>query len=201
MAEQTNMRARSEAVQRVQIGLIGIGAVLLVVAFANIVVRTVGPMGARRRQRARRRGRATRRTAPERAARRSRRHAQERPGGRGSRPVGAGSRARSAAQQADGPGSQEIRDAAALTGRAGRARSGRTAQAVWRRAAAACRRIVFPMLSHLPTGAHGPLRRALAPIIMISFTRPPAGLLFASSSAGAHEPVPKSVGTNPEYPI
>lgn len=45
MAEQTNMRARSEAVQRVQIGLIGIGAVLLVVAFANIVVRTVRPDG------------------------------------------------------------------------------------------------------------------------------------------------------------
>jgi hypothetical protein len=43
MAEQTSPRARSETLQRIQIGLIGLGAVLLVVAFANVVVRTVRP--------------------------------------------------------------------------------------------------------------------------------------------------------------
>lgn len=43
MAEQTSPRPRSEALQRIQIGLIGLGAVLLVVAFANVVVRTVRP--------------------------------------------------------------------------------------------------------------------------------------------------------------
>jgi len=43
MAEQTDMRTRREAVQRVQIGLIGLAAVLLVVAFANLVVRSIRP--------------------------------------------------------------------------------------------------------------------------------------------------------------
>ncbi|HZV57801.1 MAG TPA: hypothetical protein VFF89_09010 [Sphingobium sp.] len=42
MAEQTDRSPRREALQRVQIGLIGLGAVLLVVAFANIVA-TVRP--------------------------------------------------------------------------------------------------------------------------------------------------------------
>ena len=43
MAEQSEVPTRREAVQRVQIGLIGLGAVLLVVAFANIIVRTIRP--------------------------------------------------------------------------------------------------------------------------------------------------------------
>ncbi len=42
MAEQTDKSPRREALQRVQIGLVGLGAVLLVVAFANIVA-TVRP--------------------------------------------------------------------------------------------------------------------------------------------------------------
>lgn len=46
MAEQQiDARPRREALQRVQIGLIGLGAVLLVVAFANIVAKTMRPDG------------------------------------------------------------------------------------------------------------------------------------------------------------
>lgn len=41
MAEQSEPRPRREALQRIQIGLIGLGAVLLVVAFTNIVARTI----------------------------------------------------------------------------------------------------------------------------------------------------------------
>jgi hypothetical protein len=43
MAEQSDTPTRRETVQRVQIGLIGLGAVLLVVAFANIIVKTIRP--------------------------------------------------------------------------------------------------------------------------------------------------------------
>ena len=46
MAERSETPARREAVQRVQIGLIGLGAVLLVVTFANIVVKAVRPEAA-----------------------------------------------------------------------------------------------------------------------------------------------------------
>lgn len=45
MAEQTELRTRRETLQRVQIGLIGLGAVLLVVAFANIMARSARPDG------------------------------------------------------------------------------------------------------------------------------------------------------------
>jgi len=46
MAEQQlDTRPRREALQRVQIGLVGLGAVLLIVAFANIVARTIRPEG------------------------------------------------------------------------------------------------------------------------------------------------------------
>lgn len=41
MTQQTHPRVRRESLQRVQVGLIGLGAVLLVVAFANIVIRNV----------------------------------------------------------------------------------------------------------------------------------------------------------------
>ncbi len=41
MAEESEPRTRRETVQRVQVGLIGLGAVLLVVGFANIVVKAV----------------------------------------------------------------------------------------------------------------------------------------------------------------
>lgn len=41
MAEQSDPRAHREALQRVQVGVIGLGAVLLVVALANIVVSSV----------------------------------------------------------------------------------------------------------------------------------------------------------------
>ena len=37
MTEQTETRTRREGLQRVQVGLIGLGGVLLVVAFANVV--------------------------------------------------------------------------------------------------------------------------------------------------------------------
>lgn len=43
--QQIDTRPRREAIQRVQIGLIGLGAVLLIVAFANIVARTIRPEG------------------------------------------------------------------------------------------------------------------------------------------------------------
>ncbi len=43
MAEQSEPRSRRETMQRVQIGLVGLGAVLLVVAFANIVVKSIRP--------------------------------------------------------------------------------------------------------------------------------------------------------------
>lgn len=43
MAEQSEPRTRRETMQRVQVGLIGLGAVLLVVAFANIVAKTIRP--------------------------------------------------------------------------------------------------------------------------------------------------------------
>lgn len=46
MAEQSETPTRRETVQRVQVGLIGLGAVLLVVAFANVIVKTVRPEGA-----------------------------------------------------------------------------------------------------------------------------------------------------------
>ena len=45
MAEQSESRTRRETVQRVQVGFIGLGAVLLVVAFANIVVKSIRPDG------------------------------------------------------------------------------------------------------------------------------------------------------------
>ena len=45
MAEQSEPRTRRETMQRVQVGLIGLGAVLLVVAFANIVVKSIRPDG------------------------------------------------------------------------------------------------------------------------------------------------------------
>ena len=43
MAEQSEPRTRRETMQRVQIGLVGLAAVLLVVAFANIVVKSIRP--------------------------------------------------------------------------------------------------------------------------------------------------------------
>ena len=43
MAEQSESPTRRETMQRVQIGLIGLGAVLLVVTFANIIVKTIRP--------------------------------------------------------------------------------------------------------------------------------------------------------------
>jgi len=43
MAEQSETPTRRETMQRVQIGLIGLGAVLLVVTFANIIVKTIRP--------------------------------------------------------------------------------------------------------------------------------------------------------------
>jgi hypothetical protein len=43
MTEQTESPGRRESLQRVQIGLLGLGAVLLVVAFANIVANNVRP--------------------------------------------------------------------------------------------------------------------------------------------------------------
>lgn len=39
MTDQTETRTRREAMQRVQVGLIGLGGVLLVVAFANVVAK------------------------------------------------------------------------------------------------------------------------------------------------------------------
>lgn len=45
MAEQSEPRERRESVQRIQIGLIGLCAVLLIVAFANLVVKTMRPDG------------------------------------------------------------------------------------------------------------------------------------------------------------
>jgi hypothetical protein len=45
MTEQTETRTRREAMQRVQVGLIGLGGVLLVVAFANVVAK-MRPEGA-----------------------------------------------------------------------------------------------------------------------------------------------------------
>ena len=43
MTEQSDSATRHEAVKRVQVGLIGLGSVLLVVAFANIIVNTIRP--------------------------------------------------------------------------------------------------------------------------------------------------------------
>jgi hypothetical protein len=43
MAEQSETPTRRETMQRVQIGLIGLGAVLLVVTFANVIVKTIRP--------------------------------------------------------------------------------------------------------------------------------------------------------------
>lgn len=45
MAEQSEDRVRRESLQRVQVGLIGLGAVLLVVAFTNLVVKAIRPEG------------------------------------------------------------------------------------------------------------------------------------------------------------
>ena len=45
MTEETDSRSRREAMQRVQVGLIGLGGVLLVVAFANVVAK-MRPEGA-----------------------------------------------------------------------------------------------------------------------------------------------------------
>jgi hypothetical protein len=43
MAGQTDMRARRETIQRIQVGLVGLAIVLLIVASTNIVVRTLRP--------------------------------------------------------------------------------------------------------------------------------------------------------------
>jgi hypothetical protein len=43
MAEQSETPTHRETMQRVQIGLIGLGAVLLVVTFANVIVKTIRP--------------------------------------------------------------------------------------------------------------------------------------------------------------
>lgn len=45
MTQQSDLRTRREAMQRVQIGLVGFAVVLLVVALANIVVSSVRPDG------------------------------------------------------------------------------------------------------------------------------------------------------------
>jgi hypothetical protein len=43
MAQQTDMRTRREATQRIQVGLVGLSIVLLVVALTNIIARTLRP--------------------------------------------------------------------------------------------------------------------------------------------------------------
>lgn len=43
MTDQSDTPTRREAMQRVQVGLIGLGGVLLVVAFANVIVNTIRP--------------------------------------------------------------------------------------------------------------------------------------------------------------